>query len=287
MTFCTNTWLQNRKRVHEGDQPLDLPHGSPTILRDVSGGAKMNVLVAVPVFNEERHLKKVLADIVAHSPTADVLVVDDGSSDATPQILKTIADIDVLRHRRNMGYGQSLIDAFSYASGNGYKWVITIDCDQQHEPVKIPEFIDRAMLDQSDIISGSRYMHELPRDGDPPADRRMINMLMTQVINRNLNLDLTDSFCGFKAHRVDAMADLRLTERGYAFPMQFWVRAAQAGLKIEEHPVRLIYNDPNRHFGGQLDDPNRRLRHYLDLFFREIRQGEMLRMTTDTLAASG
>lgn len=260
---------------------------SPTILRDVFGGENLNVLVAVPVFNEQRYLEKVLSDILAHSPAADVLVVDDGSTDATPQILKTIHDIEVLHHRRNMGYGQSLIDAFSYASRNDYKWVITIDCDQQHEPAKIPEFVSRTIHDEADIISGSRYMYELPREGDPPADRRMINMLMTQVINRNLNLELTDSFCGFKAHRVDAMAELRLTERGYAFPMQFWVRAAQARLRIEEHPVRLIYNDPNRHFGGQLDDPNRRLRHYLELFFREIRQGELAQTTTGALAASG
>ena len=247
----------------------------------------MKILVAVPVFNEERHLKQVLADILAYSPTTDVLVVDDGSIDATAKILQTLSGIEVLRHRRNMGYGQSLIDAFAFAARHGYKWVITIDCDQQHEPAKIPEFIAQATLDQADIISGSRYMHELPHEGDPPVDRRMINMLMTQVINRNLNLDLTDSFCGFKAHRVDAMAELRLTERGYAFPMQFWVRAAQASLRTVEYPVRLIYNDPTRHFGGQLDDPNKRLRHYLELFFRELRQGEMLRSNNSALGASG
>ncbi len=247
----------------------------------------MKFLVAVPVFNEQRHVKNVLGSILQHSPSADVLVVDDGSTDDTPNILSTIDGIEVLRHRRNMGYGQSLIDAFAFAGRHHYDWVITIDCDQQHEPAKIPEFLAKAELNQADIISGSRYMHELPRDGDPPADRRVINMLMTQVINRNLNLDLTDSFCGFKAHRTRAMMDLRLTERGYAFPMQFWVRAVHAGLTIEEHPVRLIYKDPNRHFGGQLDDPNRRLRHYLDLFFQELRRGEMLPTRIGAFAASG
>ena len=139
----------------------------------------MKFLVAVPVFNEQRHVKNVLGSILQHSPSADVLVVDDGSTDDTPNILSTIDGIEVLRHRRNMGYGQSLIDAFAFAGRHHYDWVITIDCDQQHEPAKIPEFLAKAELNQADIISGSRYMHELPRDGDPPADRRVINMRMT------------------------------------------------------------------------------------------------------------
>ena len=66
-------------------------------------------------------------------------------------------------------------------------------------------------------------------------------------------LGYDDSFCGFKAHRVSAMRRLRLTEPGYAFPLQLWPQVAVAKLRVTEIPVRLIYNDPNRHFGGSLD----------------------------------
>jgi dolichol-phosphate mannosyltransferase len=63
---------------------------------------------------------------------------------------------------------------------------------------------------------------------------------------------------------------LKLDERGYAFPMQLWPRAAATELRVKEIPVRLIYNDPNRHFGGLLDDASIRLAHYLEVFNREL-----------------
>jgi hypothetical protein len=64
---------------------------------------------------------------------------------------------------------------------------------------------------------------------------------------------------------------LKLDEPGYAFPMQLWPRAVQNGLRITEIPVRLIYNDPTRHFGGLLDDAGERLRHYMDVLRRELK----------------
>ena len=234
----------------------------------------MKVLIAIPVFNEERHVMKVLAEIRA-AVRADILVIDDGSTDATPAILARRSGIRVLRHRENFGYGKSLADAFHYAAAARYDWVITMDCDEQHEPASLGCFIAAAARDEADIISGSRYLLTGDRRDQPPPDRRNINILITQVVNRRLGLHLTDSFCGFKAHRVAAMDRLRLTEPGYAFPMQFWVQAVRAGLRIAELPVRLIYHDPSRHFGGHLDDPNRRLRHYLEVFFRELEAADL------------
>jgi dolichol-phosphate mannosyltransferase len=115
--------------------------------------------------------------------------------------------------------------------------------------------------------------------GAPPPDRRAINAELTRELNTRLagrlsavdpGAGLTDAFCGFKAHRVEAMARLRLTENGYAFPMQLWVQAAAERLRIGEIPVRLIYNDPNRTFGGGLDDAQVRLNHYRCVMYREI-----------------
>ncbi|MGC9260187.1 MAG: glycosyltransferase family 2 protein [Phycisphaerae bacterium] len=233
----------------------------------------MKTLIAIPVFNEQRYLHKVLKEIRLHAH-ADILVIDDGSTDATPDILRVMSDIFVLRHGRNMGYGRSLIAAFDFAARYSYQWVITMDCDEQHEPAALPEFIAATETDAADIISGSRYLLSKSRKDEPPLDRRLINQLITDVINRNLNFNLTDSFCGFKAQRVSAMQELDLSETGYAFPMELWVRAAQAGLRVSELPIRLIYNDPDRHFGGRLDDPNHRLRHYLDVFFRALHSAE-------------
>jgi glycosyltransferase involved in cell wall biosynthesis len=237
------------------------------------------VLVAIPVYNEEKYARQVLVRVLAiHS---DVLAIDDGSKDATPHILSGFP-IEVIRHARNLGYGQSMIDAFAHAAHRGYDWLITMDCDEQHEPAAIPGFIEAAAASrdagaQVDVISGSRYLPTAgPSAGpvSPPAARRAVNLAMTQEINarlsKNLGTLLTDSFCGFKAYRVSALAEMRLTETGYAFPMQFWAQAAALRLRVRELPVKLIYNDPNRSFGAVLDDPEARLRHYREVLHREI-----------------
>ncbi len=245
----------------------------------------MRVLIAIPVFNEFKYVGRVLDRIKHFHP--DVLAVDDGSTDGTAELLAQRPDIRLIRHPQNRGYGQSLIDAFGWADGNGYDWVITMDCDEQHEPEMIPEFIRQIELASADangpdIISGSRYLAPRKDDDLPPGDRRNINQTLTTLINELFGLGLTDSFCGFKAHRVSAMRKLALDVPGYAFPMQLWPQMAYHGLRIKEIPVRLIYNDPNRYFGGSLDNADNRLRHYLDVL-----KQEMERLSNDEIAAEG
>jgi dolichol-phosphate mannosyltransferase len=146
-----------------------------------------------------------------------------------------------------------------------------MDCDEQHEPSHIPLFLGAAQQDDADIISGTRYPRGHEDDGAAPADRRRINRIITDVLNARLDLHITDAFCGFKAYRVAALDALHITVPGYAMPMQMWVQVARAGLRVRELPVRLIYNDPTRHFGGLLDDPDVRLRHYLEVFESGLR----------------
>lgn len=226
-------------------------------------------LVAIPVFNEAAHVEGVLRRTRRFA--RHILVVDDGSWDATPVLLRKFPDIQVIRHTQNAGYGQSLIDAFAFAIRAEFDWIITMDCDDQHEPAAIPAFVAAMRRGTADVISGSRYLRPHAGDDPPPADRRSINLRITALLNCRLNLGLTDAFCGFKACRVSALKRLRLTETGYAFPMEFWAQAVRKGLCIEELPVRLVYNDPNRHFGGELDNPTVRYRHYVDVFESAMR----------------
>jgi dolichol-phosphate mannosyltransferase len=226
-------------------------------------------LVAIPIYNEERSIPRVLDAVLSHAK--NVLVIDDGSTDATPDLL-TRFPVRVIRHARNAGYGRSLRDAFDHARRSGFDWVITMDCDEQHEPESIPVFVQAAATGRWDLISGSRYLVPGAPTTEPPADRRAINQAVTRELNERLGLSLTDAFCGFKAHRVAALNDLRLDVDGYAFPMQLWVQAVAHGWRIGEVPVSLIYNDPNRTFGGHLDDPALRLLHYRQVLHRDIRR---------------
>jgi dolichol-phosphate mannosyltransferase len=235
---------------------------------EYQGVERLRLLIAVPVFNEMKYVDRVLDKIRTFWP--DVLVVDDGSTDGTGELLAARTDIRLIRRSDNRGYGQSLIDAFDLADGAGYDWVITMDCDEQHEPETIPDFIREIETDRWDLISGSRYLRPRGDDDLPPTERRAVNTTITTIVNDLFHLGLTDAFCGFKAHRVSAMRRLRLDEPGYAFPLQLWPQVAAAKLRVTEIPVRLIYNDPSRHFGGNLDDVGHRLRHYLDVLTREV-----------------
>ena len=232
-------------------------------------------LTALPVYNEAKYLDSVLDSVVRHSP--DTLVVDDGSADDTPRLLAARADIKVVRHEQNQGYGAALMTAFAYAAEHDYDIVVTIDCDGQHEPQRIEQFIEacKATGDrQPDIVSGSRYLRAFPGDTPPPSERRRINSLVTAELNRRLCLGLTDAFCGFKAYRVAALADVELTETGYAMPLELWVQAAKARLQVVELPVPLIYLDEDRSFGGAMDDSATRLEYYHLVIDRSIARVE-------------
>lgn len=230
----------------------------------------MRTLVAIPVYNEQKYVASVLERVREHAD--HILVIDDGSTDATPQLLANFP-VEVIRHSTNRGYGHSLLDAFRWAAVDGFDWVITMDCDEQHEPASIPDFLEAARENRADIISGSRYLipvSEQASIGSPPPERRAVNAEITEELNRRLGLSLTDAFCGFKAYRVGALAGMSLDENGYAFPMQFWVQAVAAGLSISEIPIKLIYNDMTRSFGGPLDDRDIRLQHYRRVLHCEL-----------------
>src|SRR4029079_12707289 len=100
-------------------------------------------LVALTVYNEAQHVDRVLDQVRRHSASgihggADILVIDDGSTDGTSEILCRRTDIHILRHERNRGYGAALLSSFRYAQDNDYDLLVTIDCDGQHEPCRIP-----------------------------------------------------------------------------------------------------------------------------------------------------
>ena len=224
------------------------------------------ILTALPVYNEASHAGPVLDEVSRYAD--DILVVDDGSSDGTSELLASRQDIVVERHHRNLGYGAALKTAFNYAIRQDYNVLVTIDCDGQHEPQRIGQLV--AACRDADIVSGSRYLRNKEQTERAPAERRQINVQVTRELNERLGLTLTDAFCGFKAYRVDALARLEITEPGYGMPLEFWVQAAHHGLRIVEIPVPLIYLEEERSFGGSLDDGRKRLEYYHRVLDRSI-----------------
>jgi len=218
----------------------------------------MCFLTAIPVYNEERHLEGVLEEVRRYSQ--DILVINDGSTDRTADRLARQPGLQIVTHETNRGYGAALISAFAYALDRGYATLVTMDCDGQHEPARIPVLLEA--IHDADIVSGSRYLRDFRQNNLAPQDRRRINHQITTELNQRLGLQLTDAFCGFKAYRREALCRLRITETGWGMPLQLWVQAAQLGLRIKEVGVPRLYLDPHRAFGGVLDDAAERLAYY-------------------------
>jgi dolichol-phosphate mannosyltransferase len=233
------------------------------------GTTAMRFLTAIPVFNEERHLERVLREIRRYSP--HIVVINDGSTDGTGRLLAELAQswasgdpdasLTVITHPQNRGYGAALISAFDYVRAHPqYDVLVTMDCDGQHEPARIPVLLEA--IHDTDIVSGSRYLRDFRQDTAPPADRLAINQRVTHELNERFGLHLTDAFCGFKAYRREALDRLWPTETGWGMPLQLWVQAVRQGLRMKEIGVPRLYLDPNRAFGGVLNDAEERLAYY-------------------------
>jgi len=218
----------------------------------------MRTLTAIPVYNEARHVRQVLGEVRRYA--SDILVVNDGSTDGTADLLAAERGVRRVDHPANRGYGAALITAFDFALRHDYDVLVTMDCDGQHEPSRIPVLLEA--IHDCDIVSGSRYLRDFRQDTPAPTDRRFINATITREVNARYGLDLTDAFCGFKAYRREALAALNITERGWGMPLQLWVQAARQGLRVKEIGVPRLYLDPNRAFGGVMNDPTERLAYY-------------------------
>ncbi|MBI3585057.1 MAG: glycosyltransferase family 2 protein [Nitrospinae bacterium] len=266
-------------------------------------------IVIIPVFNEEKHIEGVIKKVRENSDS-DILVINDGSTDKSLKIIRSLGAeefrghgvnsstpqfLNLLTHSENQGYGKSLIDGFNFAIYHKYHYAVTIDCDEQHEPHLISTFIEEINLPASrckasqqrepspsfvrrgegrsvDIVSGSRYLKEHSTNNPPPLDRKQINDEITKIINRITGYNLTDSFCGFKAYKVDSLRKLKLTEWGYGMPLQLWIQAWNRGFTIKEYPIGRIYKNLDRSFGKEMDVPEKRLAYYKRIIEEEYQR---------------
>ena len=131
-----------------------------------NGFMDLKSLTALPVFNEAAHVTPVLDVVRRYS--SNVLVVNDGSTDGTSDLLAARNDIHLITHSRNSGYGAAIVSAFDFALRGGYEVLVTIDCNGQHEPALIPHFVRTCMEGSADIVSGSRYLQRFDGASHPP-----------------------------------------------------------------------------------------------------------------------
>ncbi|MFE5672441.1 glycosyltransferase family 2 protein [Agromyces sp. NPDC056523] len=193
-------------------------------------------LIVLPAFNEEASVGPVLHEIQLAMPGVPCLVVDDGSTDATADRARA-AGATVLQLPFNLGVGGAMRAGFRYAEDEGYRTVVQLDADGQHDPAEVPELI--AALDEADIAIGARFAGKGSYSTRGP--RRWAMLVLSRVISGISRTRLTDTTSGFKANgpRAIALFAQHYPAEYLGDTVEALVIAARAGLRIRQVPVAM------------------------------------------------
>ena len=220
-------------------------------------------LVICPVYNEENTIEQFFKKL-RKEYIQDVLFIDDGSTDKSKDFfLRQRNDRTfLLQHPERHGYGASLISGFRFSHKNGYEKILTIDVDFQHNPERIPQFLQE--LNEYEVILGSRYIR-IDRYLHVPRTRLLINRYIARLINLLFSVNFSDPFCGFRGYRRSFLEKVNLEETSYGLAIEILLEVIRTKAFFKEIPVEVIYNNHSRKFLDGLDDPRRRLLHYLEV----------------------
>jgi glycosyltransferase involved in cell wall biosynthesis len=191
--------------------------------------------VVIPVFNEAASLPRVLAAVVALPGAVEVIVVDDGSTDATPEILGRTSHPAVvsIRSDRNRGKGAALRAGIARATA---PIVVFQDADLEYDPAALDALVGPIERGEADAVYGSRFLGA-DRQATGPV-HRAANWFLTWLSNRFTGLRLTDMETGQKAVRREVIRSLDLVEDRFAIEPELTARLARARCRIVEVPVR-------------------------------------------------
>jgi glycosyltransferase involved in cell wall biosynthesis len=152
-------------------------------------------LIAIPAFNEATRIGPVLDAIRSYGLSEEVLVIDDGSTDATSAEAEQ-RGVRVIRHSANRGYNGALRTALATAAAEGHPYLVLFDADGQHDPRDVPRLRERAAAsDQPEIIIGSRFVNAT---GYHTTFARRLGMLTFETLTRALGVHTRDTTSGFK-----------------------------------------------------------------------------------------
>lgn len=194
------------------------------------------IVVVVPAYNAADSLATLIAELERSYPHISVLVVDDGSTDRTGEVIR-VHGAALISHERNLGKGAALKSGFAYALAHEFDAVITMDADMQHDPAEVQLFLEE-FLDDYTILIGVRRL-----SGDMPLSRRISNSLSTFVASIFAGSRIADSQCGFRLIPTRVLRSLELDSRHYDLEPELIIRAARAGFKIRGIAISTIYND--------------------------------------------
>jgi glycosyltransferase involved in cell wall biosynthesis len=204
------------------------------------GKPKPLIAVAIPAFNEEHTIAKLVLEAQKHVDF--VLVCDDGSTDSTGEIAERMG-ADVIRHDRNLGYGAALKTLFSVARELNVDVLVTLDGDGQHDPSEIPLLVEPVLENKADIVLGSRF---LAKDNGVPRYRRWGIQVISRLTGAASNHRFLDAQCGFRVYGRKALNGLDLVENGMGSSVEILMKAKKQGLTVAEVPANCEYKGVER-----------------------------------------
>jgi glycosyltransferase involved in cell wall biosynthesis len=202
---------------------------------------RSETLVFIPAWNEEENLPAVLAELAARLPETDVLVVDDGSTDATADIGRG-KGAEVLSFGENRGLRAGIAAGYGYASEHGYAFVGRVDADGQHPVDELEKLLQLVQAGDADVAVGSRFA---TGDGyeafryEPSPSRRFGTAVLRRAMHAALGQPFQDATSGMYAANAKAMPLLAKPYESGAPEVESLLRLREAGLHVVEVPVHM------------------------------------------------
>lgn len=191
--------------------------------------------VVMPTYNNAGTIAKVISDVKEYA--ADVIVVNDGSTDDTKDILSSISDIKVVDYPNNKGKGYALKLGLKKAYEWGFRYAITIDSDGQHYADDIPAFIEKIEEKPDSLLIGAR---NLTAD-NMPSKNTFANKFSNFWYKVETGQTLSDTQSGFRLYPLDKLQKIHFITRRYEFEVEIIVRAAWRGVNVENIPIKVYY----------------------------------------------
>jgi glycosyltransferase involved in cell wall biosynthesis len=190
----------------------------------------MGCCIVIPAYNAESTLGAVLAEVLQQG--LPVLVVDDGSTDATAAVAASF-QVTLLRHETNRGKGAALKTGFAWALDQGFSGVVTLDADGQHDPTAIPCLVEVGERQQYGILLASRYEQFQQMAGL----RKHWNRFGAWCMRKRTGFKIDDSQSGFRVYSSRLLRSVNLTSAGYDLEMEILIKCWKAGFSIGSVPV--------------------------------------------------
>ena len=194
----------------------------------------VKLMVVIPVYNHTKTLRDVVASALEVNDS--VMVVDDGSTDGGIDTLAGL-DVQILQHSRNRGKGAAIMTAAKACRQQKMTHMVTIDADGQHDPLEIRKFLPKIRSEPFSIIVGKRDLRTANVPGLTKFGRHFSNFWFRIQTGQPLG----DTQSGFRAYPLLVLENLKLREKRFAFEVEVLVKAAWAGVKLQEVDINVLY----------------------------------------------